>query len=116
MTAPVTPPAAVGFTPGPWRLEPAEDGGRVLACDDRATIVHEPPASPFNPQVRADAALIASAPTLHAENAALRDSNAEMLAALRECAELLAYYRTDEEDAQAIGRAEAAIANAEASQ
>lgn len=37
----------------------------------------------------------------------------QMLAALRECAELLAYYRTDKEDAQAIGRAEAAIAAAE---
>lgn len=51
-------------TPGPWHYEGAEDGGRVLAMDDRQTIVHQPPCNPYNEQVRADARLIAAAPEL----------------------------------------------------
>lgn len=52
-------------TPGPWHYEGAEDGGRVLAMDDRQTIVHHPPCNPYNEQVRADARLIAASPRMY---------------------------------------------------
>ena len=51
-------------TPGPWVLESPESGGRVLAQDERATIIHTPTGSPFNELVIADARLIAAAPDL----------------------------------------------------
>jgi hypothetical protein len=51
-------------TPGPWVYEGAEAGGRVLATDERRTVVHVPPASPHNPQCEADARLIAASPDL----------------------------------------------------
>jgi len=51
-------------TQGNWRYEGAENGGRVLADDERKTIIHEPPCSPFNEQGMADARLIAAAPDL----------------------------------------------------
>ena len=47
-----------------WYYEGAENGGRVLARDERSTIIHEPPCSPFNEQGIADAKLIAAAPDL----------------------------------------------------
>ena len=51
-------------TPGPWVLESPESGGRVLAQDEMATIIHTPTCSPFNELVIADARLIAAAPEL----------------------------------------------------
>jgi hypothetical protein len=90
-------------TPSPWRLEPAEVGGRVMACDDRATIVHVPPGNPMNPEVYADARLISAAPDL-----------------LEACRAFLAYHDADGESdvemmlnyADAVEAAKAAIRKA----
>lgn len=46
---------------GEWFYEGAEKGGRVIANDERQTIIHVPPCSPFNEQAIADAKLIAAA-------------------------------------------------------
>lgn len=51
------------WTPGPW---PVDEDARVLACDDRSTIICLPSASPSNPTVMADAHLLAAAPDLYA--------------------------------------------------
>jgi hypothetical protein len=51
-------------TPGPWFYEGADNGGRVLAKDERHTIIHAPPCSPFNQHAISDARLIAAAPDL----------------------------------------------------
>lgn len=53
---------AIKWTPGPWICT---SDARVLACDERSTIICEPPASPSNPTVMADAHLIATAPQLY---------------------------------------------------
>lgn len=71
-----------GFTPGPWFYEGAECGGRVLACDDRETIIHQPPCNPWNEQVRADARLIAAAPDLLAALVAMNADYKKALAAI----------------------------------
>lgn len=54
-----------GCTEGNWFYEGAENGGRVLADDDRKTIVHVPPCSPFNDSAIADARLIAAAKRMY---------------------------------------------------
>jgi len=51
-------------TQGNWQYEGVNNGGRVIADDDRKTIIHEPPCSPFNEQEISDAKLIAAAPDL----------------------------------------------------
>lgn len=47
--------------PQRWWVEHPDEGGRIIASDKRATIIHEPPASPMNSTVRADSELIAAA-------------------------------------------------------
>lgn len=49
-------------TPGPWRVD--EEGCRVLATDNRSTIICEVVGSMSNPTVAAEARLIAAAPDL----------------------------------------------------
>lgn len=55
------------FTPGPWWVDKRF---RVLAADERHTIVHVPPGSFENLKREADARLIAAAPDLYAALAA----------------------------------------------
>ena len=73
----------MGHTPWPWMLESPEDGGRIIACDDRHTIVYEPNCSPFNEEERANAKLFFSAPVMAAELARLREVNAALLEACK---------------------------------
>jgi len=54
---------ATKWTPGPWVAE--QKGTRVLAKDDRITIVCEVTGSVSNKTTTADAALIAAAPELY---------------------------------------------------
>ncbi len=85
---------AAGHTPGPWEVVYARNG-YPYQIRSTAASPHKPGgivdvtrwasiSLPSSAEGAANAALIASAPTLLAENAALRASNAEMLAALRE--------------------------------
>ena len=32
----------------PWKLETPSEGGRIIACDQRSTIVYAPNCSPYN--------------------------------------------------------------------
>lgn len=47
-----------------WMYEGPEQGGRVLALDDRRTVIHQPNCSPFHPEAIADGYLIAAAPEM----------------------------------------------------
>jgi hypothetical protein len=47
---------------GPWIVD--TEGNRILACDPRATIICHMSATTRNPEVMADARLIAAAPDL----------------------------------------------------
>lgn len=47
-----------------WEYEGPEKGGRVLAMDERRTVIHEPPCSPYHPDAIADGYLIAAAPEM----------------------------------------------------
>lgn len=67
-------------TPVTWFVD--IEGNRILANDDRATIICHMSATVRNPEVMADANLIAAAPETEAERDKLRIINAELLDAL----------------------------------
>lgn len=125
--------AASGHTPGPWEVVYARNG-YPYQIRSTAASPHKPGgivdvtrwasiSLPSSAEGAANAALIASAPTLLAENAALRASNAEMLAALRKAllilTETFRWHRSTQSDAgrtidayNAMEAARAAIARA----
>lgn len=50
------------WTKGPWFVEPVSF--RVLASDDRQTIIHVPPGSPTNVECQVESHLISAAPDM----------------------------------------------------
>jgi len=63
------------FTEGEWYYEGAENGGRIIANDDRKTIIHIPPCNPYNEQAISDARLMAKSKKMYEALKELTDEN-----------------------------------------
>jgi hypothetical protein len=83
MNTPATPPTVPAFTPGPWCVEKPECS--IVFAKRGINVARILRGNLSGDEQQANAELIASAPTLHAENRELRAENERLRTALERC-------------------------------